>query len=80
MYQVWLRRLNPFHYYRRWRIRRIISKLPPVDRSAYGGKAGEYIDMLSKLELPPREEAGSEANMLRAFKVIEALNKARRER
>jgi hypothetical protein len=79
MYQVWIRRLNPFHYYRVWRIRRIISKLPPVDRSAYGGKIGEYIDIISKLELPPRAEAGSEANMLRALKVISALDEARRK-
>lgn len=71
-------RLNPLYYYRMWRIRRIIRKLPPVDRSAYEGKVGEYIDTISKLELPPRGEVGSEANMIRALMVMKALHEKRR--
>lgn len=73
-------KLNPFHYYRMWRIRRIIRELPPVDRSAYGGKIGEYLDMINSLELPPRGPAGSEANMLRVLKISKALSKRREER
>ena len=66
-------RLNPLYHWRMWRIRRITGKLPPVDRSAYGGKVGEYIDTIQPLVLPPRGEAGSEANMIRALMVMKAL-------
>lgn len=72
-------RLNPLYYYRMWRIRRIIRKLPPIDRSAYGGKVGEYLDMINSLKLPPRGEPGSEANMMRELMVMKALHEKRRE-
>lgn len=66
-------KLNPLYHWRMWRIRRIIRKFPPIDRSAYGGKLGEYLDTISRLELPPRSEAGSEVNMIRSLLLLQAL-------
>ncbi len=70
-------KLNPLYYWRMWRVKRILRKMAPPRLKELEGILKPYLSAIASLELPPRGELGSEANMIRVLLIMKALHEAK---